>query len=467
MSKSLKKPEREVSVSSLLWYIASKWRNIIICMLIFAVLFVGFKMFSSMQQETADVGATETEKNILTRYQEKEIESAWIIEKQIEDKENYCDNSMLMKIDPYNKNLVTLQFYVDALHTINLSQDITRDVTGDIVQAYVGYIDNHSWMTEVSGDNAYIYELVSCKGMTDAGSFVVYITGVDQDEIEKLADELQSAIQKYQENISEKIGSHDLKLIDREASVVADSSLANMQDNLNSTISSLYSQLETFKSALTDEQLKVFQHEENEGIVDQEGTTANTKVGFQIKYAVYGLVLGIFACLMWLALVYILGQRVRESEEINQMFNLRIWGQINKIEPDKSGLFTKLDAWIGKHRYGAPVSVEESLETAAANIEFGCRRQELNTIALASATDFDDEHEKMVENLIAKLQNKGVKVLRGKNLGNNISTLKLLEQTSHVVLVEEINKTKYSDIALELKVCSEQEATVVGAIVLE
>ena len=67
-------------------------------------------------------------------------------------------------------------------------------------------------------------------------------------------------------------------LLNREQSVVTDETLATMQENVSTTISTLSTQLETSIAGFTDVQKKVFEHEDNE-LEDQ------TKEKFTYKLA--------------------------------------------------------------------------------------------------------------------------------------------------------------------------------------
>lgn len=458
-------PEREISFRQLLWKYVSDWKKILIWMIVFACLFGVVRYIKNMQNTTSNIQTTDIDQS-LTEQEQREVENAWKLEQRIKDKQTYQEESSMMNVDPYHKNVVTLQYYVDSKYTFNLSEDITKDNTPDILQAYLTYIGSRGINSDLNIDDKYAYELISTNNATDAGIFVVFVTGKSEENASELADAVENALEKYTECVSKEIGQHELILLNREQSVVADETLATMQENVSTTISTLSTQLETSIAGFTDVQKKVFEHEDNE-LEDQTNENVQNNTVIDIKIIVVGALFGMFLYFIIMSLIYILGKDIKNAEEIQKMYGLRILGNVKTVQKENGGILNKIDNWIEYKKIGEKWTQEERLDLIAMNIFICCKKENIKKILFVTSIHLGENENKLINNLVAKLKDKGIEADCGEKLNKNIHSLELLAHNSNVVFIEEVNKTKYVDIEDELKICAEQNVDMMGMVMLE
>ena len=458
-------PEREISISQLLWKYVSDWKKILIWMIVFACLFGAARYIKDTRNTAADNTQTNDIEQSLTEQEQLEVENAWKLEQRIKDKQTYQEESALMNVDPYHKNIVTLQYFVDTEYTFNLSEDISKDNTQDILQAYLTYIGSRGINSDLGVDDKYAYELISTSA-TDTGVFVIFVSGKSGEYANELADAVEKALGKYTESVSNKIGQHELVLLNREQSVVADETLATMQENVNTTISTLNTQLENSITSFTDTQKKVFEHEDND-LKEQSGENTQGKAVFDIRFIIVGALFGMFLYFVIMSLVYILGKNIKNSEEIQKMYGLRILGNVKTVQKENGGILNKIDDWIEYKKIGEKWTQDERLDLIAMNIFICCKKENIKKILFVTSIHLGENENKLINNLVSRLKDKGIEADCGEKLNKNIHSLELLAQNSNVVFIEEVNKTKYVDIEDQLKICAEQNVDMMGMVMLE
>lgn len=110
--KTQEKAEQEIKLIELFWEILFAWRQVFCLAIIIAILVSGMKyLFDNRAYRIAQNGEIEQEAEF-TAEEEEQIEEARIMMKRIEDYQKYLNESALMQIDPYEKPVVELQYYV-------------------------------------------------------------------------------------------------------------------------------------------------------------------------------------------------------------------------------------------------------------------------------------------------------------------------------------------------------------------
>ena len=120
--------EREISLEHLFWKILLGWRRLVALAVIFAILVTGMKYVkdkASYQAALKEQNGTEkVDKDIVLTKEEKQVvESAKEVQKLITDSEDYLRDSLLMNVDAFHENLLTIQFYVDTNYTYNYLEE--------------------------------------------------------------------------------------------------------------------------------------------------------------------------------------------------------------------------------------------------------------------------------------------------------------------------------------------------------
>lgn len=479
-----KSEEREICLSDLLWKIAGSWRMMLVLMVIFAVAVTGYKYYGAKKAAT---NTTQTEVSVeslkeqLTDQEKQGLENVENLENMVSKLKKYQKESVLMNIDAYQKNVVTLQYYVDTNYTYNYTKDVTPDYSNALVNAYTAYIENKGILQPVceklgeTEREQYIGELITAGSRvatngnqidaadTSERIFAIYVTGEDMDAADQLADAVADAITAYQPSLEEQIGSHTLSLIDRYESVVADSNLATQQSTLSDTITTLQTKIDTMVAAFTPLQTQIYG--QDNGTVSADTTTQAAPVTVNKKYIVLGAFIGLFLGCCWIAAVYIFGRRIKSSEELQDAYGMRVFGEATLPE-EKKRLFGGVDRWIDKLQHKEQWTLAEQKDMILANLITTCRKESIDQVFVTTSLHQSEQEKAVTEAVLEEVRKAGIAVTFGENVARNARSLEQMSGIGRVIVIEHVGETEYTSLEKELDLCVQQKAEVLGVIAL-
>lgn len=466
--------EREISLSDLLWNILRGWRLIIILAIVFAILLTGIryakdtKNISSASQKQ-NISLEELEKT-LSKEEQSTLSQAKKLQKQIEEKETYQKDSTLINIDAYEENLVTIQYYIKA----------DSQYADSLINSYETYINNNGIINEVKNqldysiEDSYLGELILAKDSQNndgvqvsieeskSTAFSVIIIGQDAQNADELAEAVKTAIQTYSAKLSNTIGSHDLVLVDQYASIISDETLIEKQSDLQTSINTLRTQLTTLTDGFSDTQKQLLEDEQEE---ENSTTPSVEKANFSKKYFLLGAFVGIFLACVWITLTYILSKKIKTPEEIRELYAIRIFGNLRSKDHKKHT--TGIDCWIDSIHYKEQWTLEEQEEQIVANLSVTCKKENIQKIFLTTSLHLPEEDKEQLYALILKLEENGVEVVFGENIIRNVKAFEQMAEIGKIVIVEKTQMTQYQTLEKELILCKEQNADILGCIVIE
>lgn len=473
MKERYQLPEREVNFQNMIWQIIYSWRAIIISAIVCAVLFGGIKYAKDVRsagasEQTTGAATNELEKK-LSDEQSDAVNAAKSVKSQLESKRDYKAKSVLMNLDPYKENVVTLQYYVNTNYVLNLSQNIKKDSTSDVVGAYISFVKNKGVVNAI-GDtgNGYINEQLLANSITDssAGNFVVYVIGKNEEDAEKLADKVDASIQAYQSTVADKIIAHELTLVERHASLNTDNDLATKQLALNASISDLKTQLSTLKAGMTSDQLKLLDKNSKEtSKAKSEQQTVATPISK--KYVVFGILIGIFLSSVWIAFCFVIDGKINSARELQQTYGLRILGEYADAKNRKKRVFQFVDNWLDRLNHKETWTEEEQKALILTNIGVTCKKENVTKVFVTTSLHLDESDKQLVNMFLKSLEAAGLQTVFGENIMRNAKSLEQMSEIGTVILVEKEAYSAYSSLERELSLCSEQKAEVLGVVVIK
>lgn len=481
-----KSEERQINIGDLFWKLIYSWRFIIGWAIVLAVCLGGLKYVKDVRATKAmsqeEVISLEEKEEELSEEEKKALEDARILQACIEEKQAYQSNSILMGINPYAKPVVTLQYYVDTNYIVNYTQDMEQDYAIELVSAYTSYVENKGLLNNVSDtlqwkmEDIYLGELISAGGrisidgdvsdtMNGSGNtFVVYLTGENEKQLEELAGAVKKAIEDYKPILEEKIGTHELVLVSGLASTVVDSTLVNMQTVLSDSITTLQTRLDTMIATFSTDQKQIF-----EGESDAEGAVeTNEKVvvgaSVSVKYIVLGAFAGAFLACVWIALRYILGNKLKNTAEMEELYGLRIFGELEQKEGKKKRFLAVIDRGIDKLCKKEVWTLEEQKKLILTNLTVSCKKEGITKLFVTTSLHLTEMEKQLLESVTKELKNVGIEVVFGENILRNAKSFEQMSEVGTVILVEKVGHTSYSNLEKELTLCTQQKAVVFGVI---
>lgn len=481
-----KSEERQINIGDLFWKLIYSWRLIIGWAIVLAVCLGGLKYVKDVRATKAmsqeEVISLEEKEEELSEEEKKTLEDARILQDCIEEKQIYQSDSVLMKINPYEKFVVTLQYYVDTNYIMNYTQDMEQDYSTELIDAYTSYVENKGLLKNVSGTlqwnmkDSYLGELISAGGRvsndnnvsdTTNGSgntFVVYLTGEDEQQIEQLAGAVEKAIDEYKPTLEEKIGKHDLILVSNLASTVVDTTLMEMQMKLDDSITTLQTKLDTITAAFSADQKQIFEGEQEAEEDAEENKNVATSASVSVKYIVLGAFAGAFLACVWIALRYILGNKLKNTAEMEELYGLRIFGELEQKEGKKKRFLAVIDREIDKLCKKEVWTLEEQKKLILTNLTVSCKKEGITKLFVTTSLHLTEMEKQLIESVTKELKNVGIEVVFGENILRNAKSFEQMSEVGTVILVEKVGHTSYSNLEKELTLCMQQKAVVFGVI---
>ncbi|MCM1232523.1 MAG: hypothetical protein NC489_20560 [Ruminococcus flavefaciens] len=484
-----KNAEREINIFDLLDKILHAWRGGVVIAIVFAVLLSAVQYVKADKAYKIALNTTEEEaqeflRSELTTDEKQRIayakKSQVQIQSQMETKRQYSENSILMNIDPYQKPVVSLQYYIDTHRVVNYTKDIEADYTYELLGAYEAYVNEGSIASNVRKnvnwklEDEYIEELVEADQHSN-GILTVNVTGKDKKFAESLAEQVNIELVNYQTELKEKIGSHDFTLISQQFSYVSDSDLADQQAILQNTMVNLNTTMVNLTAGFTENMLAVWNGEDPmpDEKNDEEMETEEVILippTFNVKYFLFGFLIGIFLYCVWIVCIYVLGNRIKTSDELQEVYGLRVFGVISleKKVSSKPRFLSCVDRFIDKTVLRKESwTLEEQWELVLTNISVSCKKAGIRDIFVTTSLHLTEQEQQLVQKIIESLKNYDLQINFAENIVRSARAFEQMAKISNVIIIEKLGTTSYPILEKELVLCMEQSSNVLGVIGLE
>lgn len=469
--------ERDIDFKKMLWRVAERWRFILIWMLLGAIGLGTFKYVRDARTiDSLNATTNASAEQIVQSLSPEElqaVEEARAVSRQLKAMQEYQNESVLIRLNPYNKHIAVLQYYVDTNYTLDFTSVMETDDTADIISSYLSYVNNGGVgnVLEASGEAEGMNELIVAEtSETDStGIFTIQVAGTDEAHAESLAGKVEQVISRYYNTVAENVGNHEITLINSYTCVVTDDDLNLKQLDIMNGITGLQTKLETLTATLNENQLKALNAELEEEAVSDEATATVETIQYtaqvSMRMVVLGAILGAFAGAFLVAAAYILSQKVKDAQEVEKIFGIRIYGAMKSN--NRKRLLGCVDTWISKLQGKDIRSEEDNLEFLIMNLVMSCKKENVQNIFLTSSVDASGHEKKMLEKLVEELKKAGLTVECGGSVNRSAAAFKRMSEIENVVFWEKSNVTRYPDVEKEMRICKEQQAHILGIIMFE
>lgn len=488
--------EREISLLNLLIYVVKGWRGILLWMLIMAIAVSGVQYVREMNNanaaktEVTVTGEEEKKKAELTLQQlREEMEEAEIaavdkvikLESEYITQQEYMKASALMNINPYDVAIGRIQYWVDTNYKVNYAGITESDPAKDIVSAYIEHLNSGEWKNtafdaaRIDIKPQYFNELFSIEYSGNSFTFIIKLG--DEIQVETIIDSLKEEVEKYQKDLDDMFGKHELNLVNESVEISVDSGIYDLQQTKKNNLLSLEDSINNYKNVFSDNQKSLYTAETliayGDEAEDQKTKEKNEfeneadalALGVSMKYILLGAVLGAFLVCMVRAMRYILSGKLKAEDNVDLYLGVTSLGYIEEKKRGYKGVFGKLDRWIdglAKRSYN-DLSEEQQLLMVVSNIGLYCEKGGMKNIYFNSSVNSQTEKE---DKIIKMLSQRGVSVNRGYSILQDASSMENMNKADGVVFFEQADKSQYEDVEREVKVCKEHEKVVIGMVVM-
>ena len=454
--------ERQINLKILFANVLKQWRKVLLIMLAFCVLVIGYKAYKSMGISTSTANTAETDSKLSVT--NKEIKDT---QASIDYLNDYIKNSEYANIDPYNETETTTNI---AIITSSNSDDITSllkstNHANQITQAYSTFIlktIDYSEITEkVDLSENSIKELIKAQPNFDADSITMSVVGTDSKETETISNYIINQINDEQSQIKSLYGDHTVVISKAQTNVIVDSTLMAPAPAANSTapyannvaMANAMTKLSTMQTTLATQEKNL-----------SSLTTATPTTGISkktlLKYGLLGLIVGFFLAVIFYILKFVLEEKISSEDDLKTIFDIKILA----VLPMNISIRRKNKLDIISYRnsdsaYG--IGKEIAIEKAMMNIS-GYAGDKKSILLIGS------DLKQNLEELQDKLQalNDNIKFNVSNNINADSNELAKLKDTEGVIIVAERNVTRIDDLTKSVETIYNWKKEIIGSIVL-
>lgn len=317
--------EREIDLIQLIKYL---WKRAgIMCIGAAAglvlVLGLQFVMQGSQESSTDTEELTGFEKEM----EEYEADHAQLemeitnLEKSIEEQIAYNNDSILMKVNPYDKKSVTGQFYINSNYQIMPEFTYQNaDITNSVVKAYQALATTGELAKYINEHIAnpikerYLNELIT---MSYTGDAVLEVTVVHTEiaSAREIYDLIIECMEQNKNDFEQKIGEYTITLLNESESASVDLSLKEAQvanlDTINALKETLVEKQKSFDALIMPTQ------------------------GISLKMPVIGAFLGGFCTLAVFVVLFLIDTTIKTEQDIVLLLDIPVMGTIPVIDGEK------------------------------------------------------------------------------------------------------------------------------------
>lgn len=467
MQETVRK-EKYVTIWDLFWKIIRKWRFLICMAVIFAVLVGAGKYLKDVKNIKAtsnqEVKTLEEMQNDLTDEEVQQLARAFNIQTRLQNKYEYIENSVLMKLDAYNSQRAVLIYYVDTEYKVSLMEDFELDKSKDIINAYVVYLKQNGFseslekLIDWKKDYEYLSELIAFDYNIEANSFNVYIYGETEEQRGQICEAIANILEDYSQSLQAKVDNHKLILVDKFEVPRTDEELKEKQAKVTDEIEGLESKLDSLKVNLSSTQLMILEGEE---IQQPMGTNAVLNVKFIIMGAFLGIVLGA----VWIVFKFTFNKKVQFVDELSNIFGIPLLGRVDiSLKNKSSKIFGKFDSWLEYLENGEAYCKEVEMEYLKINIEAICESEKIQQLFVASTQKMIPIHEVLITEMGIELGKQGLELHYLDEVLQNCNSYEKLIKAQKIILLEKVGDSKFNSIEKELVLCKQHGIKVLGSV---
>ena len=497
--------EREIDLKQLFLTVMAKWRVLLLCALIGALLGAAYQSVKSVgagaKGSTASDSASTatTEEEIPYEYADYLRDKAnydalknYYVSRNTEDiavlneQSNYLAESIYAQLDPnkviFSRAIIYVKTKESETRGVSMTQDgnvIFDEIPTDwfrILLAYqemlVDSTDFSSIARRFDTEERYLKELMSCSRDVLSGRLYIQAFGYDEKLTEAIVDALVEQAHTLRPQIEKIAGAHTLEVLRIEPYEGLYRGLYNTQYDDHNRMQNVRNRLAANQDALA----KLTEPQEPAGYSvtsaeSAEATTGGTaeellivekSAGINpaslVKFAILGLFGGFFLSAFAYAVWYVLSGRVLSADELNRRYRIKA---LSVLPADnKQGLDATL-ASFGNDRAYLNMTKEERIQVAASN--FSVYAPDVKDVLLVGSVAADT-----LESVATLLREKiaDVRFTCASHINENAASLEALKTQEHVVLVEQALKSSYGEVDREMQQLADWGKTVIGSVVI-
>ncbi len=406
-----------------------------------------------------------------------------LYQRQYQDIMEYVSHSVWLSLDAARVPTVTTQYHIDTHYEAVYPVTEYKDETDNIGRALINILKTEQVMksmAEAAGLDAapaYLMELVDVSLSGD--NLLITVRGKDEASCNQMMSVLKQAVSVQFLSLRTKYGQFDISEISTNYSERVETSILSTRQTQNSNMNTIRSQMNALTSGLSKRQLKVLNaivDNTNVEVVISGANTDKTEDEPEViaelpkvpavhliskKYLLLGAVIGLFLVAVWTVIEVLAKGRLRMAKDLEEGFGVHEIGTlpVQKKKKPLDAVDRTINRWFagGVARY----SEEERLDMICAGIRLYAEKNGIGKMYLTGTS-------KEIPSVFEKMKNRldTLEVNSGRSVVYDPESLARMAESEAVILLEQVDETRYSELDRELKLCKEYRIPVIGSIVL-
>ena len=509
---------QEINIMHLAVDILLHWRSIIIVMLVGGILLAGYSYYKSVKSaaaqqaridqlqnnQTESTAQAELEQSLKAAFGEKvslaEVDGQWMqshltqtqqynvniavaYDKLYQEIVEYQNSSVIMQVDPNHVSSEEITFLVrsdDLERTYNIQKIYEDMLTSAGMYQYLE--DNYGNGNTVNG-------IILLEGTTAERYDTVRIAVIhyDSEVCTLLAEGVIEYANKQCQGFQDSLGVHELILLDRSSAEGFVEEYYDLQQTLLSKAAQYMTNALSYKKKFSDKEWFYYNFQmsgelagnPDAGKLDEDGkiiggaSAAALAVGtvtqpkISMKYTFLGMFLFAFVYVVILFVSYLLNNRLRGTDDLQELYHISQLGTIpqNAAEKKLFGFIDRLLLFLGdrgKRRF----TQEEAIGLASVAVKLSVERDGHNSVCLIGC-NLKQQTMAVCEQIKEKLEKENIQAHILNNVLYDAQAMRNLENVQNAVLVETAGSTFYDEVVREIELLERQEIKILGGIIVE
>ena len=491
----------EINLKDLLLYCLERWRWIVTSMLIVAIILGTYKYRSTVsanqlieqsRQGISRETATENvddKKSAAGDQSIKSYEQAIAeMEYELEIKEDYLQNSVVMQMDPYHIATGTLSYYVEdgeyksgvlAAYKAFISggrlaeelYELDQSVPIEDLQYLISFTNSKVDAYKIDNSNQTLFS-------TEAGApvFQVQIRMPDSESGGLYLKYAEDIIKKYTAELQSEVEEHRITLLSSVQSDMTDLGIQEyqsmMREDYTTSVKNLHA-LRTELGSIQNPQAAASSSIEMGEVVSPMSAAMEmgevvSPMSAAMEFAVLGMILGAgLACLV-LIILYWVGGKLKNIDGFTMEYGMPLLGII-RVSGMKKRIFGFIDTFVFRLGGGLyeKISLEEQTKMTVVNVQTAIFKEGAGRggqrIMLAGTIP-EKAAEKVCMSLRSEIENALFSDYR--QLVFQSSAVKELEEYDGILFLEKKGESSSELIAQEKRMALDRDVKVLGTVVL-
>lgn len=452
---------REISIKELGYYFLLKLKSlliVIICCVCGLVIWQATMMKLSNKEKSEDEYINQ---NIFSDEEINQIEECYLAYLSYIDSLKYRDESVTMKLNPYEVNKVATNYLISCENSADLSS---------IVNSYEELINSGAIAARLDKENTSLSTLISASlgdlnnsnvegGTSGKAIIVVEVLHESEEEAKELSELLQKELEYYCANVYNKIGAHNIDRVSQESFVITHNALITWQSQMRAATANEKNNYISKRNELTATQLKWFEKEYlKEEKIDNEVMVSNSAL--TVKNILLDIVASFLFAIILYFILYLISPLIQSIVGIKSKYNMRIIGVLPMFMKNGNKKIRNkiLSKKYEEYLYG---NFDETLTMICNNIKYFAQKEKFSNIFIQSDESKDSDE---LKNLIVALEKNNIKCILVEDFLNDLQNLDLLRKSDGIIFVKKEGVSHYQKFEKELLQCEADDIKVLGTV---